>query len=243
MARRRFFVPGIHHQRAELTGEDAHHLTRVLRVELGQRYEISDGESICLAEIAEAHKNRVVFQVVERLEPTPLPVRLTVLFSLIKFDRIEWLLEKCTEIGVERFLPVVAERSEKGLDGAVEKRRERWERILLESSQQSRRDQLPRIGALQSFASALGQSAALRYFLDEDRTSAKPLLPSLPQARQATDEVLILAGPEGGWTDKEREQAASAGWQSVSLGPQILRSETAAIVAAGTIMNAWASSS
>src|SRR5437016_2757020 len=100
MARRRFFVGAVRGGQAELRGDEASHLTRVLRVEAGERYEISDGQSAYLAEIAEARGNRVVFQVLEPIASAELPVRITLLAALIKFDRFEWMIEKATELGV-----------------------------------------------------------------------------------------------------------------------------------------------
>jgi 16S rRNA (uracil1498-N3)-methyltransferase len=231
MARRRFFVPGIHHQRAELAGEDAHHLTRVLRVERGQLYEISDNSQIWLAEVTEAHKNRVVFQVLNAVEPNPPAVHLTLLFSLIKFERIEWILEKGTELGVDTFIPVVADRSERGLDRAVPKRRARWEKILLESSQQCRRDRLPVLGDCLRFDEATRVEAGYRWILDEE--GGTPIAAQHPRA--PADTVAILTGPEGGWTDRER----NCGWTRVSLGPSILRAETACLSAAAVVSALW----
>lgn len=238
MSRRRFFVPGIHHGQAELTGDDAHHLVRVLHVEAGQSYEISDGVSIHLATVAEARKSRVVFDVGERVPPKPVPVRLTLAFALIKFDRLEWILEKGAEAGVETFLPVIAGRSEKGLEKAAVKRRERWERILIEASQQSRRDALPVLLGPVSLGEATRWEADVRLLLDE-AASAPPLLGSLPVPVKAADRVALMLGPEGGWTDEERAAIAAAGWTPVSLGPQILRAETAALAGVSVVMNAW----
>src|SRR5690349_17513230 len=139
MARRRFFVDEVRGGSAELRGDDARHLARVLRAETGQKYEISDGGSAWLAEIAEARGDRVVFRVVEPVESPEIPVRITLLPALVKFDRFEWIVEKATELGVERIVPVEAARSEKGLLAASHKRTERWARIAHEASQQSRR--------------------------------------------------------------------------------------------------------
>ena len=130
---------------AELRGDEARHLTRVLRVEPGQRFEISDNQQAYLAEIAEARGERVVFHVIEALPPSPFPVSITLCASLIKFDRFEWIIEKATELGVDRILPVEAARTEKGLFDASRKRSERWARIARESSQQSRRVRIPEI--------------------------------------------------------------------------------------------------
>lgn len=240
MSRRRFFVPQVRNGQAEIEGDEANHLVRVLRVEAGQRYEISDGAGIYLAEITEARKSRVGFAVRERVEPNPLPVRIVIAAALIKFDHFEWVLEKGTEVGVERFVPVVCNRSEKGLDRAVAARRTRWERILLEASQQSRRDTLPVLGDVARFAAAVAMVGDSRFFLDE-APGAPPILAALPERdrRMSADEVLVLVGPEGGWTEPERELALRGQWTPVSLGRQILRAETAAIVAAALVSAAW----
>lgn len=222
---------------AELRGEEAHHLTRVLRAEAGQRYEISDGQSAYLAEIAEARGDRVVFRVIEPLDTPVPPLRITLCAALIKFDRFEWIVEKATELGVERILPVEAGRCEKGLLEASRKRSQRWARIARESSQQSRRVRVPEILPAARFERSLAEEAEYRYFLDE--STAPPLLRVLPPDRTGSSRVALLTGPEGGWTDAERQLAAAAGWQPVSLGPQVLRAETAAAAAIAVLVNAW----
>jgi 16S rRNA (uracil1498-N3)-methyltransferase len=237
LARRRFFVPAIHAGAAELRGEDARHLARVLRAEPGQLYEISDNQSVWLAEIAEAHGDRVVFHAVEPLAAVELPVRITLCAALIKFDRFEWLVEKATELGVERILPVDAARTDKGLFEASRKRTERWLRIARESSQQARRVRIPEILPALRFPAALEVEADHRYFLEEG--AAPPLLRVLPEAPAPAAKVALLIGPEGGWTDSERAAASRAGWQPASLGPQILRAETATVAALAIVVSAW----
>jgi len=248
MARRRFFVDAQHDGLAELHGEEARHLTRVLRVEPGQQYEISDNHAAYLAEIAEARGERVVFRIVEPI-PAPDPVvSITLLASIVKFDRFEWIVEKSTELGVERIVPVAATRSEKGLFEASGKRTERWLRIARESSQQSRRVRMPGILPAVRFERAvhleydIGETAEYRCFLDEGfggEAQAPPLLATLPAQRAATDHIAVLLGPEGGWTDAERQLAMAAGWRAASLGPNILRTETAAVAALAILANAW----
>jgi 16S rRNA (uracil1498-N3)-methyltransferase len=235
MARRRFFVPEVHNEHAELTGDDARHLTQVLRVETGQRYEISDNASIFVAEVEAARKDRVVFHIVEKLPPEPPLVHIALYAALIKFDHLEWIIEKATELGVERIFLVEATRSERGLERGADKRLIRWRRIALEASQQSRRAHLPVVDGPLDFDSVLAAPAQHKLFLDELRTGA-PLLTAIKNPA-AGDHVALLLGPEGGWTDNEREAAVSSGWTSVTLGPQILRSETAA-TAALAIVNA-----
>jgi 16S rRNA (uracil1498-N3)-methyltransferase len=242
MARRRFFVEEVWNGTAELAGEDAKHLTRVLRVEPGQRYEISDNRTVWLAEIEQARKERVIFRVLEQIAERPAPVRITLFAALIKFERFEWMVEKATELGVETIVPVVAARSERGLDRAAEKRIERWRRIALEASQQSRRDRLPQIEAPAPLASAFHRPALHRFVLDE-LESAPPLLSVTPAVRNPNDTVALLIGPEGGWTDGERADFVQAGWTSASLGPAILRAETAAVAALAIVSALWQAAS
>ncbi len=223
---------------AELRGDDARHLARVLRAEAGQQYEISDGRTAYLAGIVEARPERVVFRIIEPVESPESPARITLCASLVKFDRFEWIVEKATELGVERILPVEATRSEKGLAQAAAKRRERWQRIALESSQQSRRVTAPEILPAARFDEGLKIASEHRYFLDEEATT--PLLGGLPKERSAGASIALLTGPEGGWTDRERAEAVAAGWQAVSLGPLILRAETAALAALAVVGAAWA---
>jgi 16S rRNA (uracil1498-N3)-methyltransferase len=215
----------------------------VLRAEAGQRYEISDGQSAYLAEIAEARGPRVVFRVIEPLDAPATPLHITLCAALIKFDRFEWMVEKATELGVERILPVEAERSGKGLLEASRKRTGRWSRIARESSQQARRVRAPEIAPAVRFDECLAEEAEYRYFLEE--AEAPPflrvlrVLRAVPSCRASASRAALLTGPEGGWTDAERQLAAAAGWQPVSLGPQVLRAETAAAAAVAVLVNAW----
>lgn len=226
MARRRFFVPEVRRGRAELTGTDAEHLVRVLRVEVGQSFEISDNKKVYLAEVEAARKSLVTFVVKEEIA-VPEPARqIHLLAALFKFDHFEWLVEKATELGVGVIQPVEAVRSEHGLAQASAKRRTRWERIALEASQQSRRAHLPMIEPTITFDKALSYPAGSRLFLDE-----APATPPLLERVIPAETVAILLGPEGGWTEEERDKALAQGWLPCGLGPTILRAETAGIAA------------
>lgn len=239
MARRRFFVESIRGGAAELRGDEARHLTRVLRVEPGQIFEISDNHAAYLAEIAEARGDRVCFRILNPLgSPSPV-VKVTLVASLIKFDHFEWMLEKATELGVERIVPVEAARSDKGLMEASQKRRERWARIARESAQQSRRVTIPEILPALRLQAALPIECSVKFRLEEE--SAPPFLDSLPAERSAEDRVSLLLGPEGGWTDAERRAADDSGWRRVSLGATVLRAETAAIAGLAVLFSGWMS--
>jgi 16S rRNA (uracil1498-N3)-methyltransferase len=222
---------------AELAGEEAEHLVRVLRAEVGQVYELSDNREVYLARVTVARKSIVEFEVIEELPSESELVKVSLVAALIKFDRFEVMVEKATELGVSEIIPVDAVRTERGLSQAAVKRRSRWERIAVEASQQSRRVKLPEIQPVRRFATGLVSDAEVKLLLDEDSEVA-PILRVLPKT--VAGSVALLVGPEGGWTDEERSQALASGWQGCSLGKTVLRAETAA-VAGLAVIRAWAS--
>jgi 16S rRNA (uracil1498-N3)-methyltransferase len=220
--------------RAEMTGDDAHHLARVLRAEVGQQFEIADSRSAYLAEIVDTTKSLVRFHVLEELPPAPQLPPLTLFAALFKFDRFEWLVEKATELGVARIVPVETARSEAGLLAAAPKRSERWRKIAKESAQQSRRVSAPEIAEARKLSSVEFSGYRCRL---EERPGSPPLWDALEAA--SPTEIGILLGPEGGWTDTERERLDASGWQPVTLGPSILRAETAGIAACALTAQWW----
>jgi 16S rRNA (uracil1498-N3)-methyltransferase len=232
MARRRFFIDQVRNGRAELQGEDAHHLTRVLRVEAGQKFEISDNSRVWLAEIETARKNLVTFAVLNEIEPVPELATTTLYLALIKFERLEWAIEKATELGVSRIIPVETSRSEQGLFQGALKRVERWRRIAREASEQSRRLRVPEIADPAKLDAALLDASTHRILFDE-APGAPPFLKAVRVA--PGDSVSLLTGPEGGWIDEERRRLHDAGWIAVSLGPLILRAETAVSAALAVV--------
>jgi 16S rRNA (uracil1498-N3)-methyltransferase len=205
----------------------------VLRAEPGQRYEITDGAALCLAEIVEADARRVVFRILESLDAgAPLPP-IVLVAALIKFDRFEWMIEKVTELGVKAVFPVETARSETGLLKAAAKRVERWRKVARESSQQSRRVRIPEIHDAIRLSEALREPFGVKIRLEEN-PGAPPLLECAKVWDRERD-VAIAIGPEGGWTDEERVAMESLGWQPASLGATVLRAETAAIAAAAVV--------
>jgi 16S rRNA (uracil1498-N3)-methyltransferase len=225
--RRRFFIEQFLGQRAVMEGDAAHHLGRVLRAQPGQLYELSDGSKVWLGRIETVTRDSVEFSLVEEIPAYHLPLPTTLLLSVVKFDSFEWALEKATELGVSRIVPLTAARSEKALLAAAVKRAERWNKLLLEASQQSRRVQLPILDSLAKPEAAFaGYNQGLRILLSE-APDAKPLREVL-RNQQAKSAVLAI-GPEGGWTDAELAAARAAQFQDASLGKLILRTETAVI--------------
>ena len=216
-----------------MEGEAAHHLGRVLRAQAGQLYELSDGERVWLGRIENVNRDRVQFALVEELPAIHPTVDVTLLLSVVKFDAFEWAIEKATELGVSTIVPLAAERSEHALLAAAKKRSERWKKILLEASQQSRRVRIPLLRDIQSPNDAFsGEKDGLRLLLSE--RSDAPLLRRV-LAGKGDKSARLAIGPEGGWTDRELEAARQSGYAEASLGKLILRTETAVVAALASI--------
>jgi len=216
-----------------MEGDAAHHLGRVLRAQTGQLYELSDGERVWLGRIESVGRDRVQFALVEELAAVQPGVDVMLLLAVVKFDAFEWAIEKATELGVSTIVPLAAQRSEKALLAAAAKRAERWKKILLEASQQSRRVRVPVLGELVRSESAFASCKdGLRVMLSE-RATASPLRKVLESRRDI--KAILAIGPEGGWTDEEFGAAHGCGYQEASLGPLILRTETAVVTALASL--------
>ena len=214
-----------------MQGEKAHHLGVVLRAQAGQQYELSDGTRVYLGRIESVSRERVEFALLEELPAYEPPVRTTLLLSIVKFDAFEWAIEKATELGVSEIVPLAAARSEKGLLAAAGKRAERWQKIILEAAQQSRRVRLPALQPLTKPEAAFSShKEQLGVFLSE-RAAARPLRQVLETVPAKVPEATLAIGPEGGWTDEEVELAVKSGFREASLGRLILRTETAVVAA------------
>ncbi|HEU5341936.1 RsmE family RNA methyltransferase [Edaphobacter sp.] len=248
MTRRRFIADTWTGSTATLTGDQATHLARVLRAEPGQVYDVVAGGFLHRAEIASVSPSEVSFILHEELESdTALPLHL--LLAVFKFDHMEWAIEKATELGVERITPILARRTEKHLAQAAAKRAERWRRIVLEASKQSRRTSVPEIADPTALKAILEQEQSPIRILLSETEQATTLAEALKKISTATDDrvphssqphregwdeyphLALAIGPEGGWTQEEMAIFTEHHWQSVTLGPRILRAETAAIAA------------
>src|SRR5579863_1001492 len=150
--RRRFFVDRFDSNSAQLSGDAAEHLGRVLRAEPGQLFELSDGRRVWLGRIervtlSKPGRSRIEFALIESLPAFESHLRIELFLSLVKFDPFEWCLEKAAELGATTIVPLAAARTDKALVAAAAKRHARWEKILLESAQQSRRLRPPDLAA------------------------------------------------------------------------------------------------
>ena len=225
MTRRRWIADTWTDTTASLKGEQAAHLARVLRAQPGQVFDVVANGFLHRAEIVSADEHEVVFALHEELETeSALPVHL--LMAVFKFDHMEWGIEKATELGVARITPVLARRTEKHLAQAAAKRVERWRRIVREAAQQSRRSDVPLVDEPVALKAALGTVSAEKKLLLAETEQENSLKAAL-QSEFAS--VALAIGPEGGWTAEEMALFSESGWKHVTLGPRILRAETAAI--------------
>jgi 16S rRNA (uracil1498-N3)-methyltransferase len=234
MTRRRWIAERWDEATATLTGAQAEHMARVLRAQPGVEADVVAGGRVFHAVVAAMDAHEVRFNLIAELQADPaLPV--TLVLAVYKFDRMEWALEKATELGVAAIAPMIARRTEKHLAQAVEKRVERWRRIVHEAAQQSRRADVPVIHDPQTLAARVKAPwEGLRVVLaEQERTTTlrAVLSEAVMGAGSEMPALEIAIGPEGGWAPEEEALFDANGWRAASLGPRILRAETAAIAA------------
>ena len=234
MTRRRWIADTWDEATASIEGGQAAHLIRVLRAEPGMEFDVVAGGHVWHSVVAGITADAVRFNLIAELTADPaLP--LTLLLSVYKFDRMEWAIEKVTELGAESIVPVIARRSEKHLAQAAAGRVERWRRVALEASKQARRSDVLRIEDPVALKEALHHEVqALRFVLaEQERTTTlrHALTQALSAAGDEAPAIRVAVGPEGGWSPEEEAMFDAENWKPVSLGPRILRAETAAITA------------
>ncbi len=232
MTRRRWIADQVSGNRAVLLGDHAGHLARVLRAQVGQEFDIAADGVVRRGRVLSVAEERVEFELGEEMSATSV-AQVTLALAIFKFDRMEWAIEKCTELGVTRIVPFAARRTDAHLAESAVKRVERWRRIVREASEQARRAAPPEVadpGKLRDLLALEGE-ACIVLSEAESATSLRELCAS------GNSSSLVLAiGPEGGWTNEELQTFVNAGWKAASLGSTILRSETAAIAATAVVM-------
>lgn len=224
---RRFFCDAIAGDTAAITGDDAHHIFRVLRMQKGDALSLCDGEGAEYDAVIESfYEGSVVCRVGARRESdAESPVQVTLFQCLPKAGKMETIVQKCTELGVFAVVPVLSARCVVVPNKDFEKKRVRYARVALEAAKQSRRAKVPEVAPLLPIRQV--DPGAFDLFLaayEEERTV------SLKQALQAAGElrrVGLLIGPEGGLAQEEIDRLVAGGAAPVSLGKRILRTETA----------------
>ena len=238
----RFFVPAswLEKEKANISGPLVHRLRSVLR--------LTDGDHVILLdnsgwehemEITSVSSQRIEGQVVHRaLAPGEPRTKITLYQALLKLKKFEWVLQKGTELGLIGFVPIISERCMIGsLDDISKTKMERWWRILMEAAEQSRRGRLPSLRAAMLFPAACEDGARAGLTLIPWEEEAEQSLSSiLRAAEQPPFSINLFIGPEGGFTSQEVAQAQRYGAVPITLGPRILRAETAGLVAATAIL-------
>jgi len=220
MTRRRWIADEVSESHAALVGEHADHLIRVLRARVGQEFDIATDSAVRRGRVTSIGDGRVDFELGEELGAHS-SANITLLLSIFKFDRMEWAIEKCTELGVTKIVPVIARRTDAHLAAASAKRVERWRKIALQAAEQSRRSAAAEITAPMRVQQAIKLGGAIRILLNESEQD--DTLREVLSTRKGNDEILLAIGPEGGWAEDELQCFVNEGW--------ILRVETAAIAA------------
>lgn len=241
----RFYCPDIAADSLQLTGPEAHHAVHVLRLRPGARVELFDGRGlVAMAEISSASRSALAMSVQSRRTVQRIGPVVQLAFAVPKGKRLDWLLEKATELGAAELRPVVFERSVAGGDELSEHKRDRWLGQCISAAKQSGLDLLPQIANVVTMEQYLRQRPAglgLLGDLEADALSLRAALAKSPGGATDTfagQRIDILIGPEGGVTPAERSAALTAGMLPVRIGSTTLRVETAAIALLAAVM-AW----
>ena len=241
MTRRRFYAPpgafNAHSQTVTLQADEARHLREVLRLQTGDEVYVFDGagkEFHCAIE--RSRRDTAVLNILEEVQPArpESPLGLTLAVALLKSDKFDLVVQKATEIGIVRLVPVMTKLADVKLrdESDSQKRLVRWRRIALEAAKQSGRALVPEIAAPVSFAEIISSEASTDYRILFSERGGRSL-DALPKQMSGSESaVTALIGSEGGWTDAELEAAREAGWTVITLGGRTLRAETAAIAVA-----------
>lgn len=236
----RFFVDpaAVQGDLVTLVGDDAHHAATVLRLKPGEPVTVLDGRGRVLACVAEAvEKKAVALRVTGEAHAAPPPVAVTLYQALPKGDKLELVIQKATELGAARIVPVAAARSVVKIDPAkAEAKRARWQAIAREAAEQSERATVPAVEAPVPLKGVALPPGTLGLVLAE-REGARTLPRELPAEPPAG--LALFVGPEGGWDPAELAALAALGAIPVSLGPRILRTETAGLAALAIVMAAY----
>ena len=224
-----------------IAGEEAHHIIRVLRLGPGHSVSISDGksvESLGVISDIDIRDTKIKIKILDQNKSKETKPFITLLQALPKGEKFDWIIQKSTEIGVSKIIPVITQRTIVNiLPSKLERRMERWNKIAIEAAKQSLRMDIPQIGELSTFDASLREvekhHLSIIPWEQEKELSIRKALKSIDGT---VTKVAVFIGPEGGFSPEEVKKAKEMGAVSVSLGPRILRTETAAIAVCSILM-------
>lgn len=221
-----------------ITGDDVHHITKVLRLKVGDHIICSNGLGIdALSEIIQIDSTQVLCNIVSILDKVnESNINIILAQSLPKADKMDLIIQKGTEIGISSFLPFISERTIVRLDDKKEQKRlERWQKIAKEAAEQAHRNKIPEILPVSSWKDLLAKISDQLTLIAYEK-EAKNFLYQTMKNNPECKNILLIIGPEGGFSEKEIKEAEDNGATSVSLGKTILRAETAGLVGAANII-------
>lgn len=239
---RRFFVEtfNLTGSTAHISGLDARHIKTVLRLKPGDEIELFDGTGVVYsARITSFLPKQVKVDLLGKYPlTTESPVHITVAQAYLKDSKMDILIRQLTELGIVAWIPFISERSVPKPDNKrLEGRRQRWQKIAQESLKQCRRGHVPQIGQMETFRAVLetAQTSDLKIIFWESENRPLHSLVVPPQPDRIVRSIFLILGPEGGFAIQEVQRAVACGFQSISLGPRILKAETATVTACALI--------
>ena len=247
MTRRRFYAPpeafATDRTSGSLSADETRHLRSVLRLQTGDEVYVFDGAGREFrAEIDAINRDQTKLRITEEVVPSALesPLTLTMAVALLKGEKFDLVIQKLTELGVSRVVPLITARADVRLrnDHEADGKVSRWQRIAMEATKQCGRARLMTIENPLAFDQLMESSKAngeLRFMFAE--RGGDSFAHALDQTQKAAAQITALVGPEGGWSDDELSQALNEGWQLITLGGRIMRAETSAIACAALLQH------
>ena len=240
----RFFVSNkdLHEKKGRVSGEELEHMRRVLRLRPGDQVTLFDDQGWEHQGVIRVYTDEIgEVEILSSFRPErESPLEITLAQALGKGEKMDWVVEKATELGVRRIVPFFSSRTVPRLDRErLERRKSRWEKIALAAVKQSGRGRIPEIVLAGDFTELIGRSweCQLKLFFWEGESGQK--LTQIRRERDRLDSVLLVIGPEGGFSPAEASEAKRCGFQPVSLGKRLLRTETAALAALSIVQCLW----
>lgn len=248
MTSNRFFIKksDIHSSSVLLYGDEHHHLSRVARIKPEEKIWLFDDRGTdYLAKVEEIRKDMTRLSILQTMDKNKPKIKITLAQALLKSKKMDTIIQKSTELAVSNIIPVITARTIVKVEDKIQKKIERWEKIALEAVKQSKSSFLPSISSPIQIERLLEERREeKKLILSENKgkylrdiliknSGSKHKIPKPPSS------VLVLVGPEGGWTDEEEKYILNHGYEAVSLGGQILRAETAALCSLALISHFW----
>ncbi len=245
MTSHRFFIKGKPHgsNRIFLDGKEHHHLSKVARLKPGEQVLLFDeGGRQYIANVEEIEKDKTSLLILETEQKQEYKVRITLAQVILKAKKMDLVIQKATELGTHLIVPIISDRTVVKIESKQEKKIERWKRIMIDASKQCGRSSVPEICAPERLDDFITKAKAQKRLCLSEQ-GGKPLreilMSPLIKRINIPSSIILLVGPEGGWTEKEEQDIMKNSFEAVTLGLLTLRAETAAIVGLAMVSHFW----